>query len=119
MKTSTTSVLSRFIRKIATTGVLATLAACSGGATEPELPATTFVSIVVSCDVAVHEDAGNWRVSFCTLSLNGLSGSSLIMPADSNTDANRARRDLLTRFGACMNRKTTDEQKQCYPMLES
>lgn len=106
--------LSRFIRAAAVTSLAALTAACSDSATGPDLSATQYVSIVVSCDVAVQHEGGQWRVSYCTLSLGGgLIGSSLIVPEEPGSD----RRETLLKFGGCVNRKTTTEQQPCFAML--
>lgn len=107
--------LSRFIRAAAVSAIAALTAACSDSATQPGLPPTAYVSILVSCDVTVQHDSGQWRVSYCTLSLNGgMTGSSLIVPDENGSD----RRETLLKFGACVNKKTATEQQPCFALLE-
>lgn len=115
MTTSNFAGLSRFIRAAAVSAFAALSAACSDSATQPVLPPTSYVSIVVSCDVTVQRDAGQWRVSYCTLSLGGgMTGSSLILPDENGSD----RRETLLKFGACVNKKTSTEQQKCFALLE-
>ena len=107
--------LSRFIRAAAISATASLTAACGDSATQPALPPTAYVSIIVSCDVAVQHEAGQWRVSYCTLSLSGaMTGSSLILPDENGAD----RRETLLRFGACVNKKTSAEQQKCFALLE-
>ena len=107
--------LSHFIRAAIISAFAALTAACSDSATQPEFPPTAYVSIVVSCDVTVQHDAGQWRVSYCTLSLSGgMTGSSLILPDENGSD----RRETLLKFGACVNKKTSAEQQGSFAMLE-
>jgi hypothetical protein len=88
---------------------------CSNGTTEPDVAPTTFVNIVVRCDAAVLHDGTQWRVNYCTLSLDGgMIGGALIMPGNFSAE----RRAALQGFANCMNRKTTQEQQRCYAMLE-
>lgn len=115
MTTSQYAGLSRFIRAAAISALAAVTAACSASATQPELPPTAYVSIIVSCDVTVQRDAGQWRVSYCTLSLGGgMTGSSLILPDENGSD----RRETLLKFGACVNKKTSTEQQKCFGLLD-
>ena len=115
MTTSKYAGLSRFIRAAAVSTLAALTSACSESATQPELPPTAYVSIFVSCDVTVQHDAGQWRVSYCTLSLSGgMTGSSLILPDENGSD----RRETLLKFGACVNKKTSTEQQKCFALLE-
>ena len=115
MTTSNFAGLSRFIRVAAVSAFAALSAACSDSATAPDFSSTSFVSIVVSCDVTVQLDGGQWRVSYCTLSLGGgMTGNSLIMPAEQGAD----RRETLLKFGNCVNKKTSTEQQPCFAMLE-
>ena len=107
--------LSRFIRAAVVSSLGALVTACSDSATQPELSPTAYVNILVSCDVNVQRDGGQWRVSYCTLSLGGgMSGSSLIVPDDNGSD----RRETLLKFGACVNKKTSTEQQKCFGLLE-
>ncbi|MEP6836358.1 MAG: hypothetical protein ABJB74_23415 [Gemmatimonas sp.] len=107
--------LSRFIRVAAISTVAVFSSACSDSATQPDFSSTAYVSIVVSCDVAVAHEGAQWRVSYCTLSLGGgMTGSSLIIPEETGTD----RRETLLKFGACVNKKTSTEQQKCFVMLE-
>ena len=108
--------LSRFIRTAVVSAIASLSIACSDSATAPEFSSTAFVSIVVSCDVAVKLDGGQWRVNYCTLSLGGgMTGSSLILPEEQGVD----RRESLLKFGNCVNKKTSTEQQPCFAMLES
>jgi len=107
--------LSRFIRTAAIFTCAAVTAACGDSATQPALPPTAYVSILVSCDVTVQHDGGQWRVSYCTVSLSGgMTGSSLILPDENGND----RRETLLKFGACVNKKTSTEQQPCFALLD-
>jgi hypothetical protein len=94
---------------------LATLTvACSDSPTQPVAPATTFVTISVSCDVSVSHDGSQWRVNYCTNAVGGgLIANALIVPGAFDNE----RQGALRQFGTCMNRRTAIEQQACYSML--
>ena len=107
--------VARLTRRIGLLAGTALVSACSDVATQPELGPTSFVNIVVSCDAIVQHDGSQWRVNYCTLSLDGgMTGGALIMPGTFSTE----QRGALEKFAACMNRKTSIEQQRCYSMLE-
>ncbi|MEO7998097.1 MAG: hypothetical protein ABI852_11665 [Gemmatimonadaceae bacterium] len=115
MKHISVSQFASFTRGIGLLATAALTAACSEGATEPDLAPTSFVNIVVSCDAAVLHDGSQWRVNYCTLALDGgMIGGSLIMPGAFSAE----KRSALQGFATCMNRKTSTEQQRCYAMLE-
>jgi hypothetical protein len=95
--------------------ILSTLmVACGASSTEPVAQPTTFVTIVVSCDVTVSHDGSQWRVNYCTNALGGgVIANALIVPGSYDAE----RKAALTKFGGCMNRRTAMEQQGCYTML--
>ena len=107
--------LKQRIARLAGGLTLAPLAvACSGSPTAPVAPPTTYVTIVVSCDVTVSHDGSQWRVNYCTNALGGgVIANALIVPGAFGHE----RQTTLLRFGACMNRRTAMEQQACYAML--
>lgn len=111
----TLSQIARLTRSIGALTAVALTAACSDVTTQPDLGTTAYVNIVVSCDAAVQHDGSQWRVNYCTLTLDGgMTGGSLIMPGTFSTE----KRAMLEGFATCMNKHTSIEQQRCYVMLE-